>query len=91
MSERVQMIQSFYSAINEDARLDRSRQGQLEYFTTMEYIHRYTQTGSKILEIGAGTGRYSIALAKHHLATCEKRELLGCSSHLLYICQKDLT
>ena len=30
----------------------------------MEYIHRYAETGAKILEVGAGTGRYSIALAK---------------------------
>lgn len=30
----------------------------------MAYIHRYAKTGSKILEIGAGTGRYSVALAK---------------------------
>ena len=29
------------------------------------------------------------AFAAYHLATCEKRELLGCSSHLLYICQKE--
>lgn len=26
---------------------------------------------------------------KYHLATCEKRELLGASSHLLYICKKE--
>lgn len=26
---------------------------------------------------------------KYHLATCEKRELLGSSSHLLYICKKE--
>ena len=26
--------------------------------------------------------------AQYHLATCEKRELLGHSSHLLYICRK---
>ena len=30
----------------------------------MSYIHRYAGSGSKVLEIGAGTGRYSIALAK---------------------------
>ena len=29
------------------------------------------------------------AFAKYHLATCEKRELLGASSHLLYICKKN--
>lgn len=64
MSNRVEIVSSFYDAIDEDSRLSRSRHGQLEYATTMEYIHRYTQLGAKVLEIGAGTGRYSIALAK---------------------------
>ena len=30
----------------------------------MAYIHRYADKRSKVLEIGAGTGRYSVALAK---------------------------
>ena len=30
----------------------------------MHYIHRYAQGNCRILEVGAGTGRYSIALAK---------------------------
>lgn len=64
MSKRIEIVNSFYNAIDEDARLDRSRHGQMEYITTMEYIHRFAQKGAKVLEIGAGTGRYSIALAK---------------------------
>ena len=64
MSKRIEILRSFYDDIDEDGRLNRSRQGQLEYITTMNYIHRYAKTGAKILEIGAGTGRYSIALAK---------------------------
>ena len=64
MSKRIEILRSFYDDIDEDSRLNRSRQGQLEYITTMNYIHRYAKTGTKILEIGAGTGRYSIALAK---------------------------
>ena len=64
MSKRIEILRSFYDDIDEDSRLDRSRQGQLEYLTTMNYIHRYAKAGAKILEIGAGTGRYSIALAK---------------------------
>lgn len=31
--------------------------------TTMDYIHQLVPCGSKVLEIGSGTGRYSIALA----------------------------
>ncbi|MBO4504985.1 MAG: class I SAM-dependent methyltransferase, partial [Lachnospiraceae bacterium] len=64
MSTRAEMISDFYTKYDEDTRLERSRRGQLEYFTTMEYIHRYAGKGSKVLEVGAGTGRYSIALAK---------------------------
>ena len=64
MSKRIEIVRSFYSAFDEDSRLDRSRHGQLEHITTMHYIHQYAKAGAKILEIGAGTGRYSIALAK---------------------------
>ena len=64
MSERIKFLNAFYSCIDEDARLNQSRQGQMEYITTMKYIHRYVTKNAKILEIGAGTGKYSIALAK---------------------------
>lgn len=64
MSKRVEIVSTFYDRIDEDARLGQSRQGQLEYFTTMNYIRRFAKSGDKILEIGAGTGRYSIALAR---------------------------
>lgn len=64
MSKRIEFVNMFYNQIDEDARLNRSRQGQLEYVTTMNYIRRLAKEGSRILEIGAGTGRYSIALAK---------------------------
>ena len=62
--ERTEMIRELYASINEDDRLIRSRHGQLEYFITMHYIHRFLQPGDRVLEIGAGTGRYSIALAR---------------------------
>lgn len=64
MSSRIDIIQDIYSRFDEDGRLIRSRQGQIEYLTTMAYIHRFADAGSKVLEIGAGTGRYSIALVK---------------------------
>ncbi len=64
MKSRLEILQSFYGQSDEDSRLQRTRHGQLEYRTTMAYIHRYADQTSKVLEIGAGTGRYSIALAK---------------------------
>ena len=64
MHTREDIVRSFYDQTDENGRLSRTRHGQLEYFTTMAYIHRYADKQSKVLEAGAGTGRYSIALAK---------------------------
>ena len=64
MSTREEIIRSFYQEANEDSRLQRTRHGQLEYAVTMHYIHRFAVPDARVLEIGAGTGRYSIALAR---------------------------
>lgn len=62
--KRIEMLNDFYTKYIEDERLLNSRQGQLEYFITMNYIHKFLNDNDSILEIGAGTGRYSIALAR---------------------------
>ena len=64
MDKRVDMLNEFYDKYDEDTRVSRSRHGQLEYLTTMQYIHKLTASKSSVIEIGAGTGRYSIELAK---------------------------
>ena len=64
MRNRTEMINAFYDGYREDTRLEGTRHGQLEYFTTMHYIRRLIPKNASILEIGAGTGRYSIALAR---------------------------
>ncbi|MDE6280330.1 MAG: class I SAM-dependent methyltransferase [Oscillospiraceae bacterium] len=57
-------LKAFYEDhCDEDARL-RSRHGMVEFLTTMRYIEKYLKQGDRILEIGAGTGRYSHALAQ---------------------------
>ncbi len=61
---REEIVGKFYTEYEEEGRLDRSVHGRLEFATTMHYIHKYLKPGSKVLEVGAGTGRYSIALAK---------------------------
>lgn len=57
-------IENFYANYDEEGRLS-SKHGQVEFLTTMKYIHAYLGGEKKrILEVGAGTGRYSIALAE---------------------------
>lgn len=56
-------IQNYYNNYDEEGRL-LSRHGQVEFLTTMRYIEKYLFNGARIIEIGAGTGRYSHSLAK---------------------------
>ncbi len=60
-------IDDYYNYHDEDNRLT-SRHGQVEFLTTMRYIDKYLFDGAKILDLGAGTGRYSHALASRGYA-----------------------
>lgn len=53
---------NYYENYNEDSRLE-SKHGRVEYLTTMKYINEYLKPGMRILEVGAGTGRYALTLA----------------------------
>ncbi len=54
---------NYYNKFNEDKRLTH-RHGIVEYETTMKYILKYLNkiNNPKILDVGAGTGKYSISL-----------------------------
>lgn len=59
-------LEIHYNKFCEDKRLTR-KHGQVEYITSMKYIHKYLEQlpkDAKILDVGAGTGRYSIALVE---------------------------
>lgn len=59
-------LEAYYNKFCEEKRLTR-RHGNVEYITSMKYIHKYLEAlpkDAKILDIGAGTGRYSVALAE---------------------------
>lgn len=62
-----QYIIDFYNRYDEDSRLV-SKHGTVEFLTTMRYIEKYMKPGSRVIEIGAGTGRYSHALARQGYA-----------------------
>lgn len=53
----------FYNNYDEDSRLA-LKHGSVEFLTTMHYIEKYIKSGDHILEIGAGTGKYSHTLAR---------------------------
>ncbi|MBQ0057047.1 MAG: class I SAM-dependent methyltransferase [Bacteroidales bacterium] len=54
-------IEKHYNKHPEDLRLLR-RHGIVEFQTTMHHLHRFLQPGQQLLDIGAGTGRYTSAL-----------------------------
>lgn len=64
-------LEEYYNKFNEEKRLN-SRHGQVEYRISMKYIHKYLDEATrmvgteqiKVLDIGAGTGRYSVPLAE---------------------------
>lgn len=66
-------LEAYYNKFNEEKRLD-SRHGQVEFITSMKYIHQCLdmvalKTGKKksdicIMDVGAGTGRYSVPLSE---------------------------
>ena len=62
-----QYLIDFYKTYDEDNRLT-SKHGSVEFLTTIRYVEKYLKPGNRILEIDAGTGRYSHALARRGYA-----------------------
>ena len=54
-------IEKHYNKHPEDLRLQR-RHGIVEFETTMHHLHRFLSPGAFLLDVGAGTGRYTSAL-----------------------------
>lgn len=76
----------YYNKFNEEKRLN-SKHGQIEYLTALKYINEYLKPNDKIIDIGAGTGKYSkyfydkgydvtaVELVKHNLRQIEKKNI----------------
>lgn len=63
INEYENLIKNHYENYAEEERFS-SKHQKVEYLTTMRYIKKYLKNGMKIIELGAGTGAYSIELAK---------------------------
>ena len=63
MDKRKENIDKFYNNYDEENRLVKDNAHNVEYLVSKEYIDRYLKEGDKILEVGAGTGRYSLHYA----------------------------
>ena len=67
-------LEKYYNKFNEDKRL-LSRHGKVEFSVAMDYIHEVigNRKNLDIIDIGAGTGRYSVFLAEegHNVTAVE--------------------
>ncbi len=67
-------LEKYYNKFNEDKRL-LSRHGRVEFSVAMDYIHEVIgeRKALNIIDIGAGTGRYSVLLAEegHNVTAVE--------------------
>ena len=61
-------VDALYKIFNEDTRLNHSQAARVEFLTTVKYIEKYLSPGSKIADIGAGAGEYSLYFAKQGYA-----------------------
>ena len=61
--KREEIVKDYYNTYKEDERFTAPHR-KVEFITTVNYIEKLAKKGDKILEIGAGTGAYSVYLAK---------------------------
>ena len=65
MEDRKRILSEYYSNdCEEDTRLEKDNAHKVEFITTLKYIDKYLKEGDKILEVGAGTGKYSLYYAE---------------------------
>ena len=63
MKDNSKLIMDYYDNYEEDERFKKDKAHSIEYLTTKKYIDSNLKEGDRILEVGAGTGAYSIHYA----------------------------
>lgn len=64
MKDNEKIVTEYYEQWEENERVSRDAAHMVEYNVTMSYIEKYLFPGCKILELGCGTGIYSLELAR---------------------------
>ena len=59
-----ELVQEIYRRHDENSRLNKSQAARVEFLTTVKYIEKYLTPGATILDVGAGTGEYSLYFAR---------------------------
>ena len=90
------ILKTYYNQYEEENRFKKSNHNRLEFITTTKNtnticLHEVATDG-----IAQAMQMYIDQLSeaefeewiKYHLATCERKDLRGYSSHILHICQK---
>ena len=59
-------LNKYYQNYEEDNRLVKDNAHRMEFLTTCHYLKKIIKKSMKILDIGAGTGRYTMYCASLH-------------------------
>lgn len=59
-----ELVQEIYRRFDENSRLNRTKAARVEFLTNIRYIERFLKPGARILDLGAGTGEYSLYFAR---------------------------
>ena len=72
-ADDAELVQEVYHRYDEDSRLNKSQAARVEFLTTVRYIEKYMTPGTKILDVGAGAGEYSLYFARkgHQVSALE--------------------
>lgn len=64
MDKVEEILENYYSQGKENNRLTEDKAHMVEFLTTVRYIDKYIKKKDRILDIGAGTGIYSLYYAE---------------------------